>query len=79
MLHGKPLQCSCLENPRDGRAWWAAVSGVAQSRTRVKLRQQQQQCLCICCCCSVAKSNLTLCDHKDYSVPEFPVFHYLLE
>ena len=30
------LQCSCLENPRDGGAWWAAVSGVAQSRTRLK-------------------------------------------
>ena len=28
-----PLQCSCLENPRDGGAWWAAVYGVAQSRT----------------------------------------------
>ena len=28
--NGNPLQCSCLENPRDGRAWWAAVSGVAQ-------------------------------------------------
>ena len=33
---GNPLQCSCLENPRDGGAWWAAVSGVAQSRTRLK-------------------------------------------
>ena len=33
---GNPLQCSCLENPRDGEAWWAAVSGVAQSRTRLK-------------------------------------------
>ena len=31
-----PLQCSCLENPRDGEAWWAAVYGVAQSRTRLK-------------------------------------------
>ena len=31
-----PLQCSCLENPRDGGAWWAAVYGVAQSRTRLK-------------------------------------------
>ena len=30
-----PLQCSCLENPRDGEAWWAAVYGVAQSRTRL--------------------------------------------
>ena len=34
--NGNPLQCSCLENPRDGGAWWAAVSGVAQSRTRMK-------------------------------------------
>ena len=34
--NGNPLQCSCLENPRDGGAWWAAVSGVAQSRTRRK-------------------------------------------
>ena len=33
---GNPLQCSCLENPRDGGAWWAAVSGVAQGRTRLK-------------------------------------------
>ena len=34
--NGNPLQCSCLENPRDSGAWWAAVSGVAQSRTRLK-------------------------------------------
>ena len=34
-FNGNPLQCSCLENPRDGRAWWAAVSGVTQSRTRL--------------------------------------------
>ena len=34
--NGNPLQSSCLENPRDGGAWWAAVSGVAQSRTRLK-------------------------------------------
>ena len=31
-----PLQCSCLENPRDGGAWWAAVYGVAQSWTQLK-------------------------------------------
>ena len=31
---GYPLQCSCLENPRDGGAWWAAICGVAQSQTR---------------------------------------------
>ena len=34
--NGNTLQCSCLETPRDGGAWWAAVSGVAQSRTRLK-------------------------------------------
>ena len=34
--NGNPLQCSCLENPRGGRAWWAAVYGVTQSRTRLK-------------------------------------------
>ena len=34
--NGNPLQCSCLENPRDGGAWWAAISGIAQSQTRLK-------------------------------------------
>ena len=34
--NGNPLQCSCLENPRDRGAWWAAVYGIAQSRTRLK-------------------------------------------
>ena len=34
--NGNPLQCSCLENPRDGGAWWAAVYGVTQSQTRLK-------------------------------------------
>ena len=34
--NGNPLQYSCLENPRDGGAWWAAVCGVTQSQTRLK-------------------------------------------
>ena len=34
--NGNPLQCSCLENPRDGEAWWAAIYGVTQSWTRLK-------------------------------------------
>ena len=34
--NGNLLQCSCLENPRDGGAWWAAIYGVAQNRTRMK-------------------------------------------
>ena len=34
--NGNPLECSCLENPRDGGAWWTAIYGAAQSRTRLK-------------------------------------------
>ena len=34
--NGNPLRCSCLENPRDGGAWWAAVYGFTQNRTRLK-------------------------------------------
>ena len=34
--NGNPLQCSCLENPRDSRAWWAAIYGVTQSWTQLK-------------------------------------------
>ena len=34
--NGNPLQCSCLDNPRDGGAWWTAIYGVAQSRIRLK-------------------------------------------
>ena len=54
--NGNPLWCSCLENPRDGGAWWAAVYGVAQSRTRLKQRSSSSSsssridninCICI--------------------------------
>ena len=34
--NGNPCQCSCLENPRDGGAWWAAVYGISKSQTRLK-------------------------------------------
>ena len=40
--NGNPLQCSCLENPRDGEAWWAAISGVTQSRTGLKRRSSSK-------------------------------------
>ena len=43
--NGNPLQCSCLENPRDGGAWWAAVYGVAQSRTRPKRLSSSRKCI----------------------------------
>ena len=41
---GNPLQCSCLENPRDGGAWWAAVYRVAQSWTRLKRLSSSRPC-----------------------------------
>ena len=43
--NGNPLQCSCLENPMDGGAWWAAVYGVAQSRPRLKRLSSSPLCL----------------------------------
>ena len=41
--NGNPLQCSCLENPRDGGAWWAAVYGIAQSWTQLKQLSSSKQ------------------------------------
>ena len=47
--NGNPLQCCCLENPRDGGAWWAAIYGVAQSRTRLKqLSSSSSRCKRLC-------------------------------
>ena len=48
---GNPLQCSCLENPRDGGAWWAAVYAVTHSRTWLKLLSSS-------CCNSLAFSMI---------------------
>ena len=47
--NGNPLQCSCLENPRDGGAWWAAISGAAQSRTRLKRLSSSSSSSCLKC------------------------------
>ena len=54
--NGNPLQGSCLENPRDGGAWWAAVYGVAQSRTRLKRRSSSRTTPSL----EVAKSNICI-------------------
>ena len=43
--NGNPLQCSCLESPRAGEAWWAAVYGVTQSRTRLKWLSSKHACM----------------------------------
>ena len=45
--NGNPLQFSCLENPRDGGAWWAAIYGVAQSGTRLKRLSSSSSILCL--------------------------------
>ena len=46
--NGNPLQCSCLENPRDRGAFWAAVYGVAQSRTRLKRLSSSSREIYLC-------------------------------
>ena len=51
--NGNPLQCSCLENPRDGGAWWAAVYGVTQSWTQLKWLSNMHfihTCICTYVC-----------------------------
>ena len=53
--NGNPLQCSCLENPRDGGAWWAAVYRVAQGRTR--LRQLSSSSSCPLCLVTTTKAG----------------------
>ena len=71
--NGNPLQCSCLENPRDGGAWWAAVYGVSQSWTRLKWlssrmdrhhvwKESESE---------VAQSCPILCDPMDGSLPTY--------
>ena len=55
--NGNPLQCSCLENPRDRGAWWAAVYGVAQSRTRLKRLSSSSNMLLIFCLLSMNVSR----------------------
>ena len=47
--NGNPLQCPCLENSRDGGAWWAAVYGVTQSRTRLKWLSSSSVLLLVNC------------------------------
>jgi len=54
--NGNPLQCSCLENLRDGGAWWAFVYGVAQSRTQLKQLSSSR---------SSRKRNITICNNVD--------------
>ena len=65
--NGNPLQCSCLENPRDGGAWWASVYGVAQSRTWLKRLSSSSSSIYVTISCRA------LCDPIDGSPPGSPV------
>ena len=84
---GNPLQCSCLESPRDGEAWWAAVYGVAQSRTRLNRfsssssssRYRYKIPSVVDQIRSVAQSCPTLCNPMNCSMPGLPVHHQLPE
>ena len=60
--NGNPLQCSCLESPRDGGAWWAAVYGVAQSRTRLKWLRSNRYIQTVKYCSAVKRNVLS--SHK---------------
>ena len=66
--NGNPLQCSWLENPRDGGAWWPAIYGVTQSRTQLK-RLSSSSREKFWSEVLEAQSCLTLCDPMDYSPP----------
>ena len=67
--NGNPFQCSCLENPRDGGAWWASDYGVAQSRTQLKRlssssRSNRDQIANICWIINIAREfqkNIYFC------------------
>ena len=67
--NGNPFQCSCLDNPRDGRAWWAAVYGVAQSRTWLKRLSSSSSILF-----STVAAPIYISIHK---VVGFPFLHFL--
>ena len=72
--HGNPLQCSCLENLRDGGAWWAAVYGVAQSRTRLKwLSRVAERCICMAesLCCPLETITTLLIDYNPIQSKKF--------
>ena len=59
--NGNPLQCSCLENPRDEGAWWAAIYGAAQSRTRLKRLSSSSSLVisCVWLCDPMSVANKT--------------------
>ena len=82
-VNGHPLQCSCLENPRDGGAWWASVYGVAQSRTRLKRLSSSSSSVCVLIRdpFSLLHDAADLMINTDISLwlkhDNLPIFHYI--
>ena len=66
--NGNPLQCSCLENSRDGGTWWAAVYGVAQSRTQLKWLSSSSREAWRAAIHGIANSRTWLSDWTDWGV-----------
>jgi len=65
--NGNPLQCSCLENPRDRGAWWAAVYGVAQSRTWLKQLSSSSVHILISCIWQYIHNEILLGHKKEWN------------
>ena len=82
--NGNPLQRSCLENPRDGGAWWATVCGVTQSRTRLKWLSSSSRhffmrvYLCVCKCMYIHNTCVGRCLNCIYPVLFFLSLHVLV-
>ena len=77
--NGNPLQCSCLENPRDGEAWWAAVYGVAQSRTRLNQLSSSSSRFILCVISlDIPKSIYRLCIIHQFLTSLISIFYYFL-
>ena len=79
--NGNPLQCSCLETPRDGGAWWAAVYGVAQSWTQLKrLSSSSSSSSSVLLCIPFVHSQCTprVCQKKDWLIVFIQVFPKLI-
>ena len=69
--NGNPLQCSCLENPRDRGAWWTAICEVAQSRTRLKRLSSSSmwdECNCVVVWAFFGIAFLSTCKHLVNSI-----------
>ena len=74
--NGNPLQCSCLENPRDGGAWWAAIYGVAQSRTWLKWLSSSSSSILLFSSPVIPLLNLFLPKRQTYFFKEMHIYVY---